>query len=46
MFAKIVADPDHRMSQDDKHFSGINSDNIRSHHEASNIKDSDFNIIF
>lgn len=46
LFAKIVADPDHRMVRGDTHFNGLNSDNIRSHHEAADIKDSDFNIIF
>ncbi|MCC7516143.1 MAG: SGNH/GDSL hydrolase family protein [Pseudomonadales bacterium] len=46
LFAKLVHDPDHRMQQGDKHFSGLNSDNIRSPHEATDIKDSDFNIIF
>lgn len=46
MFAKLVANPDHRMQQDDKHFNGLNSDNIRSVHEASTIHEDDFNIIF
>ena len=46
IFAKLVANPDHRMQRDDNHFSGLNSDNIRSPHEASQIKDEDFNIIF
>lgn len=46
MFAKIVNDPDHRMQLGDKHFNGLNSDAIRSIHEARDIKDSDFNIIF
>lgn len=46
MFANIVNNPDHRMVKGDKHFSGLNSDNIRSSHEATDIKDSDFNIIF
>jgi hypothetical protein len=46
IFAKLVANPDHRMTADNKDFNGLNSDNIRSTHEASDIKDSDFNIIF
>lgn len=46
VFAKLVADPDHRMQRDDRHFSGLNSDNIRSAHEADTIHPEDFNIIF
>ncbi len=46
IFAKVVRDPDHRMQASDKHFSGLNSDNIRSTHEGIDIKDSDFNIVF
>ena len=46
LFAKLVADPDHHMQHGDKLFSGLNSDNIRSQHEASQISDADFNIIF
>jgi hypothetical protein len=34
------------MQREDKHFNGLNSDNIRSPHEASQIHVSDFNIIF
>lgn len=46
IFTTLVHDPDHRMHAEDKHFSGLNSDNIRSEHEPSQIKDSDFNILF
>lgn len=46
LFAKLVANPDHRMQRDDKHFSGLNSDNIRSPHEAAQLRADDFNIIF
>lgn len=46
MFAKLVADPDHRMQRDDPHFSGLNSDNLRTPHEAAGLRDSDFNILF
>ena len=46
LFAKLVADPDHHMQHGDKLFNGLNSDNIRSPHEASQIRDEDFNIIF
>ena len=46
LFAKLVADPDHHMQHGDKLFSGLNSDNIRSPHEASQISDADFNIVF
>lgn len=46
LFAKLVADPDHYMQREDKHFSGLNSDNLRSQHEANQIHDDDFNIIF
>lgn len=46
VFAQLVKNPDHRMTASDNHFSGLNSDNIRSTHEAADIKDSDFNIIF
>jgi hypothetical protein len=46
IFAKLVANPDHRMQRDDKHFNGLNSDNIRSMHEALSMRDDDFNIIF
>jgi hypothetical protein len=44
-FSMVVANPDHRMVKGDKHFSGLNSDNIRSPHEPKDIKDSDFNIV-
>ena len=46
LFANLVANPDHHMQHDDNHFSGLNSDNIRSPHEANQIHDEDFNIIF
>lgn len=46
IFAKVVEDPDHRMQRGDKHFNGLNSDNIRSRHEPAFAHDDDFNIIF
>ena len=46
IFAKVVNDPDHRMQQGDKHFNGLNSDNIRSPHEADQVREQDFNILF
>lgn len=46
LFATLVRNPDHRMQRDDPHFNGLNSDNLRTPHEAATLRDSDFNILF